>query len=610
MFAIGDFNGDGNQDIVTLPAVSGPGNLELVSRQPGELALSVTAAAHLGRHRSDTITSLDAYILVSVNTASDLIAGVTTSTGAAELAVLSNSGGTATFSRPGPATRSAGPSVAIATGDFNGDTFDDLISINQPLGGTGTGTIEDAVAADVLLNSPQTLPAPVLGLRASANPIVADTPVTFTAVVRAPADSPSGIAPPTGNVTFQDGMASLGTQTLVKGKAVITFTESTIGFHSISFVYGGDSNYGLATSATVPLRVLLTLAKVPVLVPALGTVTFPSEFLANDRGTVSVVLTNGGAAVGRGKVDVNFYLSADGTIDSSAIPLSIPALQNRIVNIASGRAVTLAGTFKAANYPSANYQLVAQVVPVLGLTADQLMSTPVVSATSYLAAGLVFGTVGVHRALRLKIADGAGNLATFSIAGPGLGTITQTGENTDLVVTGTSKASILTITSHGPFTLNDVHISGTIKSFTGRFVTLAGNMTVTGGIRQLTLASVNSGNGARHRDQSRRRMPVIASLGNVADVTLTAAGTLSSVNASSWEGGSIDATSIASLVVHGDLQCRRTNPWPRKTSIGPPGLRHRRVCTWAVAGGIGLLRISGSISGAISTPAPTPAPTP
>jgi len=75
-------------------------------------------------------------------------------------------------------------------------------------------------------------------------------------------------------------------------------------------------------------------------------------------------------------VDVNFFLSTDGAINSSAIPLNIPALQNRAVNIASGRSVTLTGSFKAGKYPSANYHLIAQAIPVSGLTADQLMSTP------------------------------------------------------------------------------------------------------------------------------------------------------------------------------------------------------------------------------------------
>jgi len=63
-------------------------------------------------------------------------------------------------------------------------------------------------------------------------------PVTFTATVR-----PSAAGAPTGMVTFQDGASTLGTGMLSGGTAILTSQVLTGGVHSITAVYGGDSNF-------------------------------------------------------------------------------------------------------------------------------------------------------------------------------------------------------------------------------------------------------------------------------------------------------------------------------------------------------------------------------
>ena len=71
----------------------------------------------------------------------------------------------------------------------------------------------------------------------SANPSNLGELVTFTASVVA------GSGVPTGTVTFKDGATTLGTGTL-NGSAQATFTTSSLalGSHSITAVYGGDTN--------------------------------------------------------------------------------------------------------------------------------------------------------------------------------------------------------------------------------------------------------------------------------------------------------------------------------------------------------------------------------
>jgi hypothetical protein len=82
-------------------------------------------------------------------------------------------------------------------------------------------------------------------LTSSLNPANFGVSVTFTATV-----TTTGANAPTGTVTFNDGTTALGTGTL-NGSQVATFATSTltVGTHSITAVYGGDTNNAGSTSA-------------------------------------------------------------------------------------------------------------------------------------------------------------------------------------------------------------------------------------------------------------------------------------------------------------------------------------------------------------------------
>jgi len=87
-------------------------------------------------------------------------------------------------------------------------------------------------------------------LTSSKNPAYSGGSVTFTAVVKGLV---SGT--PTGTVTFMDGTTSLGTGTLNSGTATFTTTSLSVGSHSITAVYGGDTldvgSTSLAVSETI-----------------------------------------------------------------------------------------------------------------------------------------------------------------------------------------------------------------------------------------------------------------------------------------------------------------------------------------------------------------------
>ena len=86
----------------------------------------------------------------------------------------------------------------------------------------------------------------------------------------------------------------------------------------------------------------------------------------------------------------------------------MPSLQNRAIAIASGGQTTLTGRFTAGSYPPAAYKLVAQIIPVSGLTSANLSQATVASVSAFQAAGMVFGTVGTHAGLKLNVTDSSG----------------------------------------------------------------------------------------------------------------------------------------------------------------------------------------------------------
>jgi hypothetical protein len=90
----------------------------------------------------------------------------------------------------------------------------------------------------------------------SLNPSCEGQSVTFTATVAHA--TAGGAGTPTGTVTFKDGAVTLGTGTLSGGVATFSTSLLTAGAHSITAVYGGDSNFNGSTSSAITQNVTAT----------------------------------------------------------------------------------------------------------------------------------------------------------------------------------------------------------------------------------------------------------------------------------------------------------------------------------------------------------------
>jgi hypothetical protein len=150
-------------------------------------------------------------------------------------------------------------------------------------------------------------------LTSSANPSVFGQLVTFTATVT-PA---SGSGTPTGTVSFNDGALTLATATLSSGQASFATSLLSVGSHSITAVYNGDSNFTGSTSVALtqtvnmaPTTTALTsspspsvfgqsvtfTAAVSVVAPGAGTPTGTVTFNDGSTALATVMLTSSGTA--------------------------------------------------------------------------------------------------------------------------------------------------------------------------------------------------------------------------------------------------------------------------------------------------------------------------
>ena len=107
-------------------------------------------------------------------------------------------------------------------------------------------TVYKSATSSVSLTVDKILPSVILNV--TPNPVLVQNTVTFTATVS------SAVSSPTGTMSFYDASstAPLGTSPVSAGVAVLPISTLTVGSHSITAIYNGDSNFVTQTSSPVP----------------------------------------------------------------------------------------------------------------------------------------------------------------------------------------------------------------------------------------------------------------------------------------------------------------------------------------------------------------------
>ena len=545
--AVADVNGDGHPDLVV-------GNADatasvLVNDGAGDFTVAadpVTAAGSTGIAAAD----------LNLDGTPDLISadgGTDFSSGADSVTVIPGTGDGTVGAAASTNVGSLPAGLVVA--DLNGDGRPDVATVDE-----GSGTVT------VLLNTTAVTPvATTTALAVAPTTGPAGSPVVLTATVAAKAVSPlTSEATPTGTVTFYDGGTALGTAAASTAggvtTAALTTTTLSVASHRLSAKYAGDDGYAASSSAAVTAVVAATATSGPDLVPTFVSVGVGPTVAPGQAGSVKVRLTNQGNATAVGQITDDLYLSLDDTLDASdtAVPVA-GSLAVTNVRLAPGKSTVVTGRFAVpTDTPAGSYVLLVQAdasgaVAQSGTAANDVAASP----TAYTVADQ-FGTVGGVRNVTVSAENAIGEPALFSLRGPGAGTVTVGDDGADLLLTGTTAATVVTITpaKGGAFALHDLTADTVIGRLAAAGVSVTHAVTLAGGANAVAL-------------------------GDLSGATLSAPTGIRSLSVGSWTVGSLASGAINTFAVAGTLGASVT-----------------------VTGSVGSLSVGGTLAGSVQVGGP------
>ena len=334
-------------------------------------------------------------------------------------------------------------------------------SITAVYGGDANNATSTSSALTQTVNQATTTTA----VASNNNPSTYGQSITFTATI-------SGGSSPTGTVTFKDGGTTLGTGTVSGGSATYSTAALGAGSHSITAVYGGDTNN--ATSTSSALTQTVNQATTTTAVASNGnpsgygqSVTFTATISGGSSPTGTVTFKDGGTTIGTGTVS-----GGSATLSTSALTVgshTITAVYGGDTNNATSTSSGLTQTVNQATTTtsvssSANPSTIGQSVT---FTATVSGGSSPSGTVTFKDGGTTLGTGTV-----------SGGSATFATAALSVGSHSITAVYGGDTNNATSTASALTQTVNQATTTTSVSSSANPSGF-GQSVTFTA--TVSGG---------------------------------------------------------------------------------------------------------------------------------
>jgi sugar lactone lactonase YvrE len=168
---------------------------------------------------------------------------------------------------------------------------------------------------------------PAIALTSSSNPALLSNSITLTATVS------SSVSTPGGSVNFYDGTTLLGSAALAQGVATYATAALTVGEHSVTAAYGGDSNFVTLTSSALAQTVddfTLAVASGGVATATVapgGTATYQMTLGPSAGSTfpAAVALTSSGAPAGSTVTITPQTIAAGASATNVTIAIQVPA---------------------------------------------------------------------------------------------------------------------------------------------------------------------------------------------------------------------------------------------------------------------------------------------
>jgi large repetitive protein len=275
-----------------------------------------------------------------------------------------------------------------------------------------SGDADDTADTSAALTQTVDQAASTAALASSVNPSVSGQSVTFTATVTSAA---TGLSAPTGTVVFTlDGQAQAPV-ILTAGSAAFTATGLSVGPHTVTASYSGDTDYSADTSTALTQTVdraatttaltsspdpaqfgqaVTVTATVTPIAPGSGTVTGTVTFTVDGTPQTPVTLVSGSASLspatlGAGAHTITAVYSGDGEFTASTSAPLTQSVTQAAVTVALGSSANPSVTGQGVT-------ITATVAPIAPATAVPTGTVTVaVDGTALAPVTLVAGSATV-----------------------------------------------------------------------------------------------------------------------------------------------------------------------------------------------------------------------
>jgi hypothetical protein len=309
---------------------------------------------------------------------------------------------------------------------------------------------------------------------------------------------------------------------------------------------------------------------------------------------VPVTIRNVGATSLSGGGSVDYFLSADRTLDDSDFRFASQALP-KLVGAGKSSTLTLNTTKPAPLDPavglplaSGDYFIIARLVPkVAGADINPDNNTGVATNTIHIS--YQFGRVGEKSLVPMAVTLANGTSATFFLQGPGTGQLVNVDGRLVLLIDGSTFATSVIVTPgprSGSITVAGITVNGALEDLTAPQLNLSG-----GDLSVLAAGKIVLRNVANANINIRLARPDTAvTLAKVVDSSLTTSTPLRGLSVQSWRDtdstpDTITAPWITNLSSAGDFEAGLRATSSHKTfAIGNVGVGGHISGIWSVNG--------------------------
>lgn len=165
-----------------------------------------------------------------------------------------------------------------------------------------------------------------------------------------------------------------------------------------------------------------------------------------------------------------------------------------------------------------------------------------------------FGTFDEIKDHPLQLADCNGHIVTFTLTGGGEGIVDNNCNFNNIILSGTTEKSILSITTVGgaKTRIGSIDANGPIKAIIGRNVDLRGDITIDGCAAMIVMGNVPRDSNITIGSPASPKTTCALKFGEVNNLALTSGTPIKELRATEWKSGSLDAPWISNLAIDGN----------------------------------------------------------